>query len=333
MIKKKLNILITGADGFIGSHLTERLLSLGHKVTALSMYNSFGHIGWLDDVLRSPRLNIIRGDIRDYEFIERNTKKIDVVFHLAALISIPHSYLSYNSYIHTNVVGTVNLLTACKKNKIKKVLITSTSEVYGSAIKVPMTEDHPLNAQSPYAATKIAADQISLSFFRSFNLPVTIIRPFNTFGPRQSTRAIIPTIITQAYSNKFLKLGNIDTKRDFTFIKDTISGFVTAMNTKKIEGETINISSGFEISIKPLIKEIFNILKLSKKIVIEKKRIRPKKSEVTRLLGSNKKALKLIKWKPEFNNIRKFRLALEETIFWYKKTENISKFNPNELFE
>jgi NAD dependent epimerase/dehydratase len=328
-----MRILITGADGFIGSHLTEKLLSLGHKVTALSFYNSFGFIGWLSDIKKKSNLKIIKGDIRDLQFIESNIKNIDAVFHLAALISIPHSYQSYNSYIETNIIGTTNILTACKKNNIKKIFVTSTSEVYGSAKKVPMSEDHSLNAQSPYAATKIAADQISISFYKSFNLPVTIIRPFNTFGPRQSTRAIIPTIINQLFSSKKIKLGNINTIRDFTFITDTVNGFISALKAKKIDGEVINISSGFEVSIKQLINEIFKVAGFQKKVIVEKKRIRPNKSEVVRLLGSNRKAYKLLKWKPVYNNIKLFRLALKDTISWYNKDENLNKFNANDLYE
>jgi NAD dependent epimerase/dehydratase len=329
-----MKILVTGADGFIGSHLTERLLELGHKVYALSYYNSFGYIGWLQNLKINKNLTIIRGDIRDYEFIEHHLKKVDVVFHLAALISIPHSYRSFNSYIETNINGTSNILAASKKMNIKKIIITSTSEVYGSAKKVPMTEDHPLSAQSPYAATKIAADQISLSFFKSFNLPVTVVRPFNTFGARQSTRAIIPTIITQLFSNgTYIKLGNINTLRDFTYISDTVNGFISVLNSKKIEGEVINVSSGFEISIKNLLTEISKIIGKKKKIIIEKKRVRPAKSEVTRLLGSNSKALKLLKWKPKVKNLSSFRMALKETISWYKKGENLSMFNTNEFFE
>ena len=328
-----MRILITGADGFIGSHLTEKLLSLGHKVTALSFYNSFGFIGWLSDIKKNSNLKIIKGDIRDLQFIESNIKNIDVVFHLAALISIPHSYQSYNSYVETNIIGTTNMLTACKKNNIKKIFVTSTSEVYGSAQKVPMSEDHSLNAQSPYAATKIAADQISISFYKSFNLPVTIIRPFNTFGPRQSTRAIIPTIINQLFSSKKIKLGNINTIRDFTFITDTVNGFISALKAKKIDGEVINISSGFEVSIKQLINELFKVAEFQKKVIVEKKRIRPKKSEVVRLLGSNRKAYKLLKWKPVYNNIKLFRLALKDTISWYNKDENLNKFNANDLYE
>ena len=328
-----MRILITGADGFIGSHLTEKLLSLGHHVTALSFYNSFGFIGWLNDVKKKPNLKIIKGDIRDLQFIESSIKNIDIVFHLAALISIPHSYESYSSYVETNIIGTTNILTACKKNNVKKIFITSTSEVYGSAKKVPMSEEHSINAQSPYAATKIAADQISISFYKSFNLPITIIRPFNTFGPRQSTRAVIPTIINQLFFSKKIKLGNINTKRDFTFIADTVNGFVSALKAKKINGEIINISSCFDISIKQLIQEIFKVAGFSKNVVIEKKRVRPKKSEVVRLLGSNKKAIKLLKWKPIYNNVKQFRLALVDTVSWYNKSENLNKFNANDLYE
>ena len=273
MYMKNKNILVTGADGFIGSHLTEKLVNQGHKVTALSFYNSFGFDGWLHDVKKSKNLKIVRGDIRDGNFINNITKGHDVVFHLAALISIPYSYESYDAFLNTNVLGTSNILTSAKKNSVKKIIITSTSEVYGSAQLIPIKEDHPLNAQSPYAASKIAADQLSMSFYRSFNLPVTIIRPFNSFGPRQSTRAVIPTIITQALNGNSVKLGNTSTIRDFTYIKDTVDGFIKSMNKKNIIGETINIASGYEISIKNLIKLILSLTSSRIKIVKEKKKI------------------------------------------------------------
>tara|TARA_B100000315_G_C14505357_1_gene554343 strand:- start:44 stop:1030 length:987 start_codon:yes stop_codon:yes gene_type:complete len=328
-----MRIFVTGADGFIGSHLTERLLSLGHNVTALSYYNSFGFNGWLSEIKDKNKLKIIYGDIRDYEFIEYHTKRTDIVFHLAALISIPHSYRSYNSFLETNVIGTTNLLTACNKNKVKRIVVTSTSEVYGSAQFIPIKENHPLNAQSPYAASKISADQISLSFYKSFNLPVLIIRPFNTFGPRQSTRAIIPTIITQALTKKNLKLGNITTIRDFTYISDTINGFISTIKPRNIEGQIINIASGFEISIKDLIKEISSITGINKKIYFDKKRIRPSKSEVNRLLGSNKKALRILNWKPKYQSRISFRKALKDTINWYKNKKNLTKFDPINLYQ
>ena len=242
-----MKIFISGADGFLGSHLTEKLLNLGHKVTALSYYNSFGFTGWLDEIKKNKDLKIIHGDVRDYNFLDDALKGHQIVFHLAALISIPHSYKSYSSFLDTNVIGTSNILTASKKNNIKRVIVTSTSEVYGTAQYVPINEKHPLNAQSPYAASKIAADQLSLSFFKSFNLPVVIIRPFNAFGPRQSTRAIIPTVITQSLQGKNIKLGNTSTVRDFTYFKDTIDGFIKCMSKKGIDGETIKEKRDYEI--------------------------------------------------------------------------------------
>ena len=230
-----MRILVTGADGFIGSHLVENLVTLGHKVHALTFYNSRGFNGWLDSVDKKilQDVNIISGDIRDYNFLERETKGADVIFHLAALISIPYSYYSPKSYIDTNIIGTYNVLQSSQKNNISKVIITSTSEVYGTAQSIPINENHPLNAQSPYAATKIGADQLALSFYKSFNLPVTILRPFNTYGPRQSARAVIPTIISQLISkNKSIRIGNLSPKRDFTFVEDTVQAFVLAL--KKI---------------------------------------------------------------------------------------------------
>ena len=275
-----MNILITGAEGFIGSHLTEKLVKLGHNVKALVLYNSFNNCGWLEDLnKRKPKnLNIIYGDVRDENFIYDNTKKIDAIFHLAALISIPHSYNSYHSFVDTNINGTLNILSSAKRNKIKKVFITSTSEVYGTAQKIPINESHPLNPQSPYAATKVAADQISLSFFKSYGLPVTILRPFNTYGPRQSARAIIPSIISQVLSkNKEVKIGNINTSRDFTYIDDTVDAFVNALKSKNIQGRTINISSNNRIFVKDLLVKIRQITNANFKITQDKKRLRPKK--------------------------------------------------------
>ena len=326
-----MKIFITGADGFLGSHLTEKLINQGHKVTALSYYNSFGFIGWLKDIRNKKNLKIIHGDIRDYNFLEKAINGHQIVFHLAALISIPHSYESYSSFIQTNVVGTSNVLAAAKKNNVKRTIVTSTSEVYGSAQYVPINEKHPLNAQSPYAASKIAADQLSMSFFKSFNIPIVIIRPFNTFGPRQSTRAIIPTVITQSLKGKNIKLGNISTIRDFTYFKDTVEGFTKCMNNKKIIGETINIASGHEISIKKVISIIINLTKSSGNISKEKKRFRPTQSEVNRLWGCNKKAKKLLNWKPSYSGINGFKKAIYETIQWYKKSENLKKFDPNQF--
>ncbi len=326
-----MKIFVTGADGFIGSHLIEKLVKLGHDVTALVLYNSFNNIGWLSQIEKEKykNLKIIFGDVRDENFIFLNTKKVDVIFHLAALISIPHSYLSYQSFVDTNVTGTMNILTSSKRNKIKKVFITSTSEVYGTGQKLPIKENHPLNPQSPYAASKVAADQLSISFYKSFGLPVTILRPFNTFGPRQSSRAVIPTIISQVISGKKnIKIGNIKTSRDFTFIDDTVNAFVKALHAKKIEGEVINISSNNQIYIKDIIRQIKNITSINFNIKLEKKRLRPKKSEVEVLVGENKKAKKLLGWNISKSKNLSFYDGLKKTIKWFSDSKNLSKYNP-----
>ena len=320
-MKKK--ILVTGACGFIGSHLVERLAkNKNYEVTALCYYNtssSIGNLSFVDKRLQK-KIKIIFGDIRSDDFINKIIKNKDIVVHLAALISIPYSYVSPKSYIDTNIVGTYNVLNSCMKNSVKKIIVTSTSEVYGTAQYVPIDEDHPLNSQSPYAASKVAADQIALSFKKSFNLPVIVARPFNTFGPRQSSRAIIPTLITQMINQKtFIKIGNINTKRDFTYIDDTIDGYIKLINSKKGIGEVINIAGGFEIEIKELIKVIKKQLNLKKlKIIFDKKRIRPKSSEVYRLLASNKKIKRMYKWRPKFKNLNEFNIAISKTIKWFK---------------
>jgi NAD dependent epimerase/dehydratase len=324
-----MKILITGACGFIGSNLVNDLLNKNYKVKALTFYNSNNSIGCLSyfDFKNKNNLEIISGDIKDNHFVDKITKNVDVIFHLAALISIPYSYVAPKSYLDTNVYGTYNLLNSAMNNKVKKIFITSTSEVYGTAQSVPIKENHQLNAQSPYAASKIAADQLSMSFFKSFNLPVTILRPFNTFGPLQSSRAIIPTIINQIIDDKkIIKLGNLKPTRDLTFVKDTTAAFICALKAgKKIDGEIINIGSSFEISI----KEILNILKkdfgYKFKVVQDKKRIRPKKSEVYRLFASNAKAKKMLNWKPNFPGINGFKKALKLTINFYKENQKISK--------
>jgi dTDP-glucose 4,6-dehydratase len=326
-----MRILVTGADGFIGSHLVENLVTLGHKVYALTFYNSRGFNGWLDSVDKKilQDVNIISGDIRDYSFLERQTKGIDVIFHLAALISIPYSYYSPKSYIDTNIIGTYNVLQSSQKNNISKVIITSTSEVYGTAQSIPINESHPLNAQSPYAATKIGADQLALSFCKSFNLPVTILRPFNTYGPRQSARAIIPTIISQLISkNKSIRIGNLSPKRDFTFVDDTVQAFVLALK-KNISGEVINIGSRFEISIQGILDIFKKDFNYDFKVVIDRKRIRPKKSEVFRLLASDSKARKLLNWQPQYKGIIGFKKGLEKTIDWFSNPENLRLYNSN----
>jgi len=326
-----MKILVTGACGFIGSHLVESLVKKGHDVKAFTFYNSRSSNGWIDNVDKTikKQIQIVSGDIRDYHFLEQHSKNINIIFHLAALISIPYSYQSPKSYIDTNIIGTYNVLKCAQKNNILKTIITSTSEVYGSAQKIPIKEDHPLNAQSPYAATKIAADQLALSFYKSYNLPLTILRPFNTFGPRQSARAVIPTIISQLLDkNKILKIGSLSPTRDFTYVEDTVDAFISAIKSKNL-GEIINVGSKFEISIK-------NILNIFKKdfgynfdIMIDKERIRPKKSEVQRLFSSDIKARKLLGWKPKYNGLLGFKKGLEKTLNWFSDIENIKLYKSN----
>lgn len=322
-----MNIAITGADGFIGSHLVERLAKK-HNVLAITYYNSFGNLGWLEN--SNARFKVMSGDINDPFFLEKVFKGIDIVFNLAALIAIPYSYKAPYSYFLTNGMGTLNVLNAARINKVKKVIHTSTSEVYGNAKEFPITENALVTGNSPYSASKIAADQIAISFHKSFNFPVTIIRPFNTFGPRQSLRAVIPTIITQSLSNKKeIFLGELSAKRNFNYISDTINGFEKCINTKDDIGEIINIGSNFEISIKDLANMILKILGSKAKIKIDKKRIRPKKSEVFRLVASNKKALKYLNWQPKVKDKRSFQDCLKNLIEWYKDKNNLKHFKIN----
>ncbi len=328
----KNKILITGADGFIGSHLTEYLANKGYSVKALTLYNSFNSWGCLDfiDEKIKKEIEVIHGDIRDVENIKKTMIDCKIVINLAALISIPYSYVSPESYIDTNVRGTYNILNAAKNLGNIKVIHTSTSEVYGTAQQIPIKEDHPLVAQSPYAATKICADQLAYSFYSSFKLPVLILRPFNTFGPRQSLRAIIPTIISQFLTKeKNLTVGNINPKRNFNYIKDTVSGFERACKSNCFNGQVINIGGKFEISIKDTIKLISRLMNKKLKIKSDLKRKRPKKSEVYRLVASNVKAKKLLKWKPAYDNKVSFTNAIQETITWYSDPENLEKFKSN----
>ncbi len=314
-----MKVLITGSEGFIGSHLVELLVKSGYKVTALTLYNSFNDIGWLKNIDKKvlKKIKIFNGDIRDKSLVDEILKNKDVVINLAALIGIPYSYKSVESYVDTNVKGTMNLLNSAKKYKVKRFIQTSTSEVYGTAKYIPIDEKHPLSGQSPYAASKIASDQLALSYYRSFDLPVTILRPFNTFGPRQSLRAVIPTIISQClFNDGIVKLGNINTTRDFVFINDTVNAFRLAIKNKNILGEVINIGNNFEISIKEIIKNISQITNKKIKIKIENKRIRAKKSEVYRLYSDNRKAKKILKWKLNYSGINGFRKGLSETINW-----------------
>jgi dTDP-glucose 4,6-dehydratase len=324
-----MKIFVTGADGFVGSHLVEKLIKVGHTVKAFTFYNFRGSNGWLDtlDLQIFKNLNLVSGDIRDYNFLEKQIKSYDVVFHLAALIAIPYSYYSPKSYIDTNIIGTYNILQSSKKNNVSKIIITSSSEVYGTALSVPINETHPLNAQSPYAATKIAADQLALSFYRSFDLPVTILRPFNTYGPRQSARAVIPAVITQLINgNKYLKIGNLSPTRDFTYVEDTVDAFVLVLK-RNLLGEVINIGNKFEISIKGILDILKKDFNYNFKVVVDQKRVRSKKSEVFSLLASDTKAKKLLNWNPKYKGFSGFKKGLAKTIEWFNKPDNIKLYN------
>lgn len=324
-----MKILVTGADGFIGSHLTEKLAKLGHKVTALCYYNSFNSIGnliYLDKKVLK-RIEIIHGDLRDISLVENLIKGKDFVFNLAALIGIPYSFKAYHSYLDTNIKGTLNILTAIKKYPSTYLIHTSTSEVYGSAQYTPINENHPLVAHSPYAASKIAADQLVVSFNKSFGIESCIIRPFNTFGPRQSSRAIIPTAINQIIKkpNKIF-FGNLNTIRDLTYIDDTIDAFCLCLKTRnRINGEIINLGTGKGHLIKDVINRIIKLEKSNSKIIISKDRVRPNSSEVEKLISSNKTAKKLLKWTPKYKNSKDFNKALFETIEWFKKNRRQSE--------
>lgn len=322
-------ILVTGADGFIGSHLTESLVREGHDVRAFVFYNSFSSWGWLDHSEKEIKenLDVFAGDIRDPGGVRTAMKDCDIVLHLAALIAIPYSYHSPDSYIDTNVKGTLNIVQAAKDLEVSRVVCTSTSEVYGTARSVPITEEHPLQPQSPYSASKISADSIAMSFYNSFKTPVTLLRPFNTFGPRQSARAVIPTIIGQiASGQKTISLGSLHPTRDFSYIKDTIKGFNQAAFTKGLEGQTINTGSGQEISIGDLAKTIAETMETEITIQTDDKRIRPENSEVDRLLAGTEKAQNLMNWNPEYTNKEGFRKALKETIEWFQNPENLKMY-------
>jgi NAD dependent epimerase/dehydratase len=318
-------VLVTGADGFIGSHLVEKLLNEGHKVKAFVYYNSFNSWGWLDTLPKDilAKIDIFSGDIRDPNGVRTAVKGVDTIYHLAALIAIPYSYHSPDSYVDTNVKGTLNILQAAKDGGVQRVLVTSTSEVYGTALYVPIDEKHPKQGQSPYSATKIGADAMADSFYRSFNLPVTIVRPFNTYGPRQSARAIIPTVITQLLAGKTeIKLGALHPTRDLLFVKDTVNGFVEIAKSDKTIGEEINIATQEEISIQNLAQTLIDLINPKAKISTDKARLRPEKSEVERLLGSAEKIKSLTNWKPEYNLMQ----GLSQTIAWFSATENSKNY-------
>jgi len=316
-------VLVTGADGFIGSHLTELLLDQGIKVRALSYYNSFNYWGWLEDIPKHPNLEIVSGDVRDPHFVSHIMKDVDTVFHLAALIAIPYSYHAPDSYVDTNIRGTLNICQAAKEHGGIRVLNTSTSEVYGTAMYVPIDEKHPRQPQSPYSASKIGADAMAMSFFLSFELPVTNVRPFNTFGPRQSARAVIPTIISQIASGmKEIKLGDVSPTRDFTYVKDTAAGFLAIAQSENTIGEEVNIASNHEISMADTLQLIKEIMKSDVKFISDEQRLRPAKSEVLRLWGENSKIKNLTGWKPQLS----LKEGLTETINWFIQPENLKKY-------
>lgn len=322
MMSKK--VLVTGADGFIGSHLTEELIRSGYEVKVFTYYNSFNNWGWLDtlpeDIMK--HVEVFSGDIRDPNGVRTAMKGVEEVFHLAALIAIPFSYHSPDSYVDTNIKGTLNVLQAARELETERIMVTSTSEVYGTAQYVPIDEKHPFQGQSPYSATKIGADRLAESFYRSFNLPVTIVRPFNTYGPRQSARAVIPTIISQLLSGKEeIKLGSLTPTRDFNYVKDTAAGFLAIAEADQTIGEEINIATQQEISIGTLADEIIRQINPKARIVCDEQRLRPEKSEVNRLLGSNEKIRRLTAWEPQYT----FEQGIRETIEWVSKNMGVYK--------
>lgn len=322
------NVLVTGSEGFIGSHLVEELLKHEVKIRAFVLYNSFNNWGWLESLSREQmeKIEIFAGDIRDSNGVREAMQGIDVVFHLAALIAIPFSYHSPDSYVDTNIKGTLNVLQAARDLKCGKVLVTSTSEVYGTAQYVPIDEQHPYQGQSPYSATKIGADRMAEAFYRSYNMPVSIVRPFNTFGPRQSARAVIPTIITQLLAGKQrIKLGSLHPTRDLLYVKDTVNGFIKIAESDKTIGQEINIATQSEISIGELAQKIIDIINPSARIDCDDARKRPEKSEVERLFGCNEKIKRLTDWKQRYD----FDTALSETIEWFRDGQNLKKYKPD----
>ncbi len=323
-------VLITGADGFIGSHLVEYLIKKGYKVKAFCFYNSNGSYGWLDQIDHRIKneIDFYLGDIRDANSVREAMKDCRSVYHLASLISIPYSYVAPSSYIETNINGTLNVLQSAKDLDVEKIIHTSTSETYGTAQFVPITEDHPLVGQSPYSASKIGADQLALSFWRSFNIPISILRPFNTYGPRQSARAVIPTIITQiAKGKKDIKLGSLSPTRDFNFVEDTCAAFLEVGLSNKTLGKVINAASNFEISIYDTANLISEVMGKKINLISETKRIRPELSEVNRLFGDNTLLKELTSWRPKYAGLEGFKNGLELTAKWFQDKENLSKYN------
>ncbi len=322
-------ILVTGADGFIGSHLTEALVRQGHEVRAFVLYNSFNSWGWLDscDPDVAGQFEVFSGDIRDPYGVKKAMRDCEIIFHLAALIAIPHSYYSPDSYVDTNVKGTLNVVQAARELGVKKVVHTSTSEVYGKARVVPISEDHPLEGRSPYSATKIGADQIAMSFYSAFDTPISTIRPFNTYGPRQSARAIIPTVITQIASGKRkIRLGALHPTRDFNFVLDTVRGFMAVADSDQAVGEVINIGNNFEISMRDTAQMIADVMGVQIEVETDKIRLRPEKSEVVRLCANNSKAKKLTGWEPKYGGREGLKRGIAETIAWFTKPENLRHY-------
>ncbi len=322
MIDSNKTILVTGADGFIGSHLTEILLGHGYKVRALAQYNSFNSWGWLDGV-SSPGLEVVCGDVRDPDFCREITAGCGTVFHLAALIAIPYSYVAPDSYVDTNIKGTLNMCQAARQAGVDRIVVTSTSEVYGTAVEVPISETHPRQPQSPYSATKIGADAIAESFHNAFGLPVVIARPFNTYGPRQSARAIIPTIISQIASGmRTIKVGDLSPTRDFNFVEDTCRGFIALAEAGGIEGRNINIASGTEVSMAETLRLISEIMGADVDYVVDPERLRPSKSEVRRLCGDNRLITSLTDWRPQVS----LREGLGRTVAWFTDPANLARY-------
>ncbi len=318
-----MKALITGADGFIGSHLTEMLVNKGYSVKALSQYNSFNYWGWLDDVDCKDDIEVLTGDVRDPYYCHHIAKDVDVIFHLAALIAIPYSYVAPDSYVDTNIKGTLNICQAARENENTRVIHASTSEVYGTAQYVPIDEKHPLQPQSPYSATKIAADAMAMSFHNAFGLPVTVARPFNTYGPRQSARAVIPTIITQiANGAKEIKLGDVSPTRDFNYVKDTCRGFVSLAESIEAIGETVNIGSNYEISVKDTLNLVKELMGSDVEFIIDEQRLRPQSSEVFRLWCDNTKIDRLVGFTPEVP----IQVGLQRTIDWFLDPSNLAKY-------
>lgn len=323
-----MKILVTGADGFIGSHVVETLVKSGHEVRAFVLYNSFNSWGWLDDSDKSVResIDVFAGDIRDPHGVDNAVSGQDVILNLAALIAIPYSYHSPDTYIDTNIKGTLNILQAARRHEVSRVIQTSTSEVYGTAQYIPIDEKHPLHPQSPYAASKVGADQLALSFHASFNTPVGVLRPFNTYGPRQSARAVIPTIISQLATGREVKLGSLSPTRDFSFVQDTANGFLAAATSDAIVGQTVNLGSGFEISIQETAETIAKLMNVELKLANDEQRVRPESSEVERLHASIQKAKEVLGWQPHLKGLEGFKAGLKQTIDWFSNPTNLARY-------